>query len=113
MHEVGIMINTLQAAEKAARSSGATRIHALRLRIGRMTGVVPEALESAFEFARQGTLAAEARLTIEYVPATCFCDRCQEEFRSEDLLSECPRCHALSSELRGGRELELASLEVS
>ena len=113
MHEVGIMMNTLEAAEKAARSSGATRIHELRLRIGRMTGVVPEALESAFEVVRQGTLAAEARLTIETVPASCWCGRCQEEFVSEDLLSECPRCHELSGELRRGLELELASLEIS
>jgi hydrogenase nickel incorporation protein HypA/HybF len=113
MHEVGIMMNTLEAAEKAARSSGATCIHELRLRIGRMTGVVPEALESAFEVVRQGTLAAEARLMIETVPASCWCARCQEEFVSEDLLSECPRCHELSGELRRGLELELVSLEIS
>jgi hydrogenase nickel incorporation protein HypA/HybF len=113
MHEVGIMLNTLEAAEKAARGSGASRIHALRLRVGRMTGVVPEALESAFEVVRQGTLAAEARLSIENVPASCWCGQCQEEFVSEDLLSECPRCHELSGELRRGLELELASLEVS
>ena len=113
MHEVGIMMNTLEAAEKAARASGATRIHELRLRIGRMTGVVPEALESAFEVVRQGTLAAEARLCIESVPASCWCGHCQQEFVSEDLLSECPRCHELSGELRRGRELEIASVETN
>jgi hydrogenase nickel incorporation protein HypA/HybF len=112
MHEVGIILNTLEAAEKAARAAGATRIHELRLRIGRMTGVVPEALVSAFEVVREGTMAAEARLSIETVPATCWCQRCGEEFVSEDLLSECPRCHDLSGELRRGLELELASLEV-
>ena len=113
MHELGIMMNTLEAAEKAARDSGATRIHELRLRVGRMTGVVPEALESVFEVVREGTMAAEARLSIETVPASCWCARCQDEFVSEDLLSECPRCHELSGELRRGLELELASLEVT
>ncbi len=113
MHEVGIMMNTLTAAENAARASGASRIHLLRVRIGRMTGVMPEALESAFEVVRQGTMAADGRLVIETVPVRCWCARCQAEYVSEDLLSECPVCHALGGELRSGLELELASLEVS
>ena len=49
MHEVGIIQSTLELAEQSARTSGATQIHRLRLRVGCMTGVVREALEFAFE----------------------------------------------------------------
>ena len=45
MHEVGIIQSTLELAERSARASGATQIHRLRLRVGRMTGVVRESLE--------------------------------------------------------------------
>lgn len=113
MHEVGIIQNTLEMAVKAAKDSGASSIHQLRLRVGALTGVVPEALEFAFEVVRQGTIAAEAQLEVERIPATCWCAGCQAEFAAEDLIYECPRCHRLSSELRRGREIELASLEVS
>jgi hydrogenase nickel incorporation protein HypA/HybF len=113
MHEVGIIQSALEAAVRRAREAGAREIQGLRLRVGAMTGVVPDALQFAFEVVRQGTLAAQARLEVELVPVRCWCARCQTEFPTEDLLYECPQCGALSSELRGGLELELASLEVA
>lgn len=113
MHEVGIIQSTLELAERSARDSGARQIHRLRLRVGQMTGVVREALEFAFEVVRQGTMAAEATLEVESVPAACWCRRCQAEFASDDMIYVCPQCGQLSSELRRGLELELASLEIS
>ncbi len=107
------MQSALESAEKSARSSGATQIHLIRLRVGAMTGVVPDALQFAFEVVRSGTLAANARLEVETIPATCWCAGCQREFVTEDYVFECPDCHQLSGTLRRGRELELASLEVS
>ena len=53
MHEVGIMQSTLALAEQQARRSGASHIHSLRLRIGRLSGVVRDSLEYAFEVLRQ------------------------------------------------------------
>lgn len=113
MHEVGIIQNALELAENAGRSSGARQIHRLRLRVGALTGVVPEALHFAFEAVREGTMAAEAKMEVESVPVRCWCSNCHSEFRSEDSLCECPRCGSFSSELQGGLELELTSMEIS
>ncbi len=96
-----------------AKASGASKVHQLRLRIGALSGVVPDALQFAFEVVSRDTMAAGARLDIESVPATCWCAACQAEFTSEDYAWECPRCHAPSSELRRGLELELSSMEIS
>ncbi len=113
MHEVGIIQNALQMAEKQARASGARQVHQLRLRVGALSGVVPEALQFAFEVVSRGTMAEGARLEVESVPPSCWCAACQAEFACEDLLYECPRCHEPSSELRRGLELELTSMEIS
>ena len=113
MHEVGIMQATLELAEQQAKASGATVIHKLRVRVGALSGVVPEALEQAFEVLRQGTLAERGELEIETVAATCWCGRCQQEFPAPDYFYTCPRCGELSGELRRGRELQLVSLEIS
>ena len=112
MHEVGIIESTLRAAEARTRADGATRIDAIHLRVGRLTGVVPEALEHAFAALRQGTLAAGGRLVVEYVAAVCWCAACQREFEAPGLFSECPACGAASGDIRRGRELDLISLEV-
>jgi len=60
----------------------------------------------------RGGLADGARFTIETVPALAWCASCRELFALEAGLGLCPRCGAASAELRQGRELELASLEL-
>jgi len=112
VHELSIMQSALSLALESARQAGATRVHSIRLRIGALSGVVPDALEFAFEALTPGTAAEDARLAIESVPARFWCAACKREFQAEDMLGECPGCHALSGELRAGREMELASLEV-
>jgi hydrogenase nickel incorporation protein HypA/HybF len=113
MHEISIMQSTLDLALQTAQASAAKAIHCLRMRVGTMTGVVPEALQFAFEALRDGTIAAEATLEVEIVPAASWCPNCQHEFESRDWMPECPVCHEARSNLRHGLELELSSLEVT
>ena len=107
------MESALALAGKNTRAAGATQIHRLVLRVGKLSGVVPEALRFAFDALKTGSLAATAELQIEEVPAVCWCADCAAEFETADLKYECPRCHQPSGELRRGREMELASLEIS
>jgi len=113
MHEVSIMQSALDQALEQARQAGAQRVHEIHLRVGALSGVVPEALQMAFEALRVGTPAEGAALKIEDVPASFWCVVCETEFASEKLFAECPTCRCVSRELRTGRELELASLEIT
>lgn len=106
------MENALALALDSARQAGAQRVLAIRLRIGSLSGVVPEALQFAFEALATGTAADGAELAIEHVPARFWCATCASEFGADDLFSECPRCGIPSTELRAGRELQVASLEI-
>jgi hydrogenase nickel incorporation protein HypA/HybF len=112
MHEFSIMESALQVAAETARNAQAKRVHAVRMRIGTLSGAVPEALEFAFEALAPGTLVEGARLEITSVPARFWCANCQNEFEAENLLSQCPVCLSPSADLRSGRELEVASLEI-
>ena len=73
MHEVSLMQSALEIAEEQACSQGATRIHAITLRIGRLAGVVPDALGLAFEVVTAGTRAEGASLEVETVEVVCRC----------------------------------------
>ena len=107
------MQSALEQALEQARLAGARRVHEIHLRVGALSGVVPEALQMAFEALTVGTLAEKATLKVENVPARFWCRNCQHEFTSETLFAECPTCRRISPELRAGRELELASLEIT
>ena len=112
MHEVSIMTEAVRMAVDTAQSAGASRVLKLRLRIGTLSGVVPDAMRFAFDVVCQGTMAAGATLEIEAVPAACWCATCQTEFECADFFNECPRCHNVSGELRRGREMEIADVEM-
>ena len=102
MHELSLMETIRELALQQAQSHGAARIEAVRLRIGSLAGVEPEALNFAFEVLMANTIAAGARLEVETLPAEWFCAPCAQ-----------PSCGAISRELRQGRELQLTSLELS
>jgi hydrogenase nickel incorporation protein HypA/HybF len=107
------MQDTVIIATKQAREAGAQRIHRIMMRVGAMSGAVPETLEFAFEIVAKGTIAEGATLEIERVPVRCFCPTCREEFEPTDFVCECTRCGRPTTEIRAGRELQLTSLEVS
>jgi len=113
MHEVSIMAEAARMAVEAAQTAGAHRISVVRLRVGKLSGAVPEALNFAWDVVRTNTLAADASLVIETVAAAFWCEGCQADFEGADFFGECPRCHTLSGELRCGRELEIAALEMN
>lgn len=112
MHEVGLMTEAVRIALEEARARGARRITVLRLRVGTLSGVVPEALVFAFDLVTAGTAAEGARLEVEQVPALWWCRACEQEFSVEDPWPVCPQCGGARAELRQGRELEIASMDL-
>ena len=112
MHEVGIMQQALEAAEDAARAQGAERITKLRLRIGALAGVVPDALAFAFEVVAKGTLAESAEFGWDEVPVLCRCGAGCGDFAPQGPIYACPVCQTVSWDVLQGRELELAEVEI-
>jgi hydrogenase nickel incorporation protein HypA/HybF len=112
MHEISIMTEAVRMAVEAAQAAGGKRITSLRLRVGALSGTVPEAIQFAWDVVTGGTIAAGARLEIESVAAMSWCAKCQAEFPVSKSFTECPTCRHLSHELRRGRELEIVSVEM-
>ena len=113
MHEFGIAESILAAALDAAHANRAQRVVAVRVRIGGLSGVVEEALAFAFDALKENTPAQGARLDVEPEPVRCYCASCSAEFVAAPLQYRCPTCGALSDDIRGGRELNLVSIEVT
>lgn len=113
MHEVGLMTEVVDAALDEAARAGASRIHRIALCVGRLAGVEPEALPLAFEAACAGTAAEGAALEVEIVPVVCACPGCHSEFTPDGMIFACPKCNALTAEVRQGRDLVISAVEVS
>ncbi|MFF8731894.1 hydrogenase maturation nickel metallochaperone HypA [Streptomyces sp. NPDC015171] len=111
MHELSIASAIVEQAEEIARADGLAPVASVTVRVGELAGVVPDALEFAFEVARDGTALAAARLVVEQVSARAWCGGCAEEFAvGMPPFFWCPRCDRPSQELRSGRELEITGV---
>ncbi len=112
MHEVGIIESALEVIRREAHRHHAPQVARVVLRVGAISGAEPEALRFAFEACTPGTVAAGAELAIELVPARAHCASCADDFTIDaGFIFACPRCGALSGDVRSGRELDLARLE--
>lgn len=113
MHELSIALSILDLAAEEAERRGAGRVAAIHLRLGPLSGVVKDALVSAFDLAREGTPLERANLVIEEVPLVAHCPACgvPRTLDSPQLLG-CPVCGAATPEVVSGRELEVVALEI-
>jgi hydrogenase nickel incorporation protein HypA/HybF len=112
MHELSIALSVLDIVKTAAADAGLARVDTVRIRVGRATGVMPEALHFAFDCSKAGTPAAGATLEIEEVPIGGSCQSCGREFTSpEPYVLACPLCGGGSFSITTGGELAVLDLE--
>lgn len=113
MHELSIALNILDIAKEEAERNGGGVVQTIHVRLGPLSGVVKEALQSAYELARAQTPLAETRLVVEEVPVRVFCEHCQSEQLSVSIqLLACSTCLTPSRQVVSGRELEIDALEI-
>jgi hydrogenase nickel incorporation protein HypA/HybF len=114
MHETGIAAELLQMASDRAETLECGAVLRLGVSVGAMSGVVPEALEFAFEALKmEYPRMHEARLDMEFIPVKAACRSCCEEFEfAADLVLWCPHCGA-PLEVLAGKDLNLVWLEIA
>jgi hydrogenase nickel incorporation protein HypA/HybF len=114
MHELSIAMGILELTEEESQKRGGVHVHAIHLRLGPLSGVVKEALQSAWQLASEQTEFENSRLVIEEVPIAVFCSKCQAERPVQSIQQmSCVECDTPSMEVLHGRELLVSALELA
>jgi hydrogenase nickel incorporation protein HypA/HybF len=113
MHELSIATSLVETAVRSAAANGASRVVGLRVRLGTLSGVEPEALSFCFPIVARETVCEGAELRLLIVPASGTCGKCGASTEVSDLLAPCPTCGEWPLRVEGGREMQLESLEVT
>jgi len=79
MHELSIVASLFELLEEKAKEKKAKKIVSVKLKVGALSGVVPEFLETAFDIYKKDTIASESKLKIEEVPLKIRCQQCGTE----------------------------------
>ena len=104
------MVDTL---EKEIAGEPDITVQTVNLRVGALTGLVPEALAFSWELAVENSRLHGSALHIEVVDAAGFCSQCEVERTIANLQSfRCPACGTPITQVTGGKELEILTIEV-
>jgi hydrogenase nickel incorporation protein HypA/HybF len=115
MHESSIAHSILEIADEQCSEQGCTAVDAIRVRLGKATGVMPESLLFAFDALKEPTVAKNAKLSIEIILVGGTCNECKKEFDVEDApyIFSCPHCGSASFTVSRGREMEIVDMEMN
>ena len=112
MHELSVCQAMMSQVEAIAAREGARSVSSITLRIGPLSGVVPELLQQAFTIARAGTSAEDAELLTELQPIRIRCLECDTESEAQANRLLCSACGSFRTQVTSGDELLLASVEL-
>jgi len=108
MHELGLCSSIVDAIEHRA---GERSVRSVRVRVGRLHHVHPEAFDQSFAIAAQGTVAEDAAAELVLLPVRARCGSCAATWEADEIPMACPQCGGVDVELVGGDELVLESIE--
>src|SRR3954469_10515706 len=105
MHELAIPRAVVEAVTER---TGSAPVSTVRVRVGRLAGVVPDAMRFCFELVTAGTPLAGEGLEIDHPEGRGRCRTCGRSFVLADLILLCD-CGSADVEVLAGRELAVAS----
>lgn len=108
MHELGI---TQEVVEIVRRRAEGRKVRRVVLEVGRLTAVLPDAVQFCFELCCEGTEVAGAELEIVDIPARARCRACDVVTERDGPFGLCA-CGSCDLEWLAGDELRVREIEV-
>ena len=113
MHELSLVNSLLEIVDDYARRESFKTVNCLHLSMGSLSCVDRASLQFAFYVQAKGTIAEDARLAIELIPAVIYCFACGGETRQDHFDAVCKKCGSSQVTLTGGtEELRLLDMDV-
>jgi len=112
MHELSLCQEILNILQTQSVQQSFNKIMHIKLEVGELSCVDPNALAFGFTQIAKDTLAAEAKLDIITVPGRAFCEQCKKEVALSKYLAPCPDCDSWQLQIRSGNELRIKDIEV-
>ena len=108
MHELGITRNIVAIVAEAAKGRPVRRV---TLEIGKLSGVMSDAVAFCFDIVATGTVLEGASLEIHEIDGRARCEACASEFDVPTLVTPC-HCGSRRLMWLRGEELKVKSMEL-
>ena len=108
MHELGITRNIVAIVADAAKGRRVTRVH---LEVGKLSGIMAQAIAFCFETVCKESAIDGAVLSIQEVDGRARCRTCGAEFATPTLFTPCG-CGSRDLVRLAGEELKITTMEL-
>ncbi|NET28890.1 MULTISPECIES: hydrogenase maturation nickel metallochaperone HypA [unclassified Okeania] len=109
MHELGITQNIVAIVAENAQDKSVKRV---TLEIGKLSAIMPDAIEFCFDVCSKGTVLEGAKLEIIKIPGLGKCRQCGAEIPLEQPFGVCHICNSVEIDIIKGQELKIKEMEV-
>jgi hydrogenase nickel incorporation protein HypA/HybF len=92
VHELSLAGSIVRLVEQAAEREKFTRVATLRLEVGQLSGVEPQALRFALTAITAGTCLEGVSLELLEPPGLGWCEPCMAEVPLGSRADPCPQC---------------------
>ena len=114
VHEVSVALGMVDELTRIAEKNNAKKIINVKLKIGRMSGIVTDSLKFAFDAVKLDyPILSSAEITIEEVPLIYECNECRKSFDTDNAyFPSCPDCRSYNLKLVSGQEQHIENVEI-
>ncbi|MGA2667884.1 MAG: hydrogenase maturation nickel metallochaperone HypA [Ignavibacteria bacterium] len=112
MHELSIAQDILDIVFTNVPPDDYEDVTKIKVKIGEISGVIPESLEFCFNAISAETQLSNAVLVIEKIPFILKCNSCDKTSTNEMGIRICPDCSGSDTTVISGTELEVTEVEL-
>jgi hydrogenase nickel incorporation protein HypA/HybF len=112
MHELSIAQNIVEIVEDHLPEIGVRKVKSVKLKVGELSGIVPDSLKFCFGAITADTPMQDVILEIERVPFVLECKKCGKVSTNEIGIFLCTVCGSDETKMISGNELLVAEIEL-
>ncbi len=109
MHELGITQNIVAIVSEHAKDAPVKRV---TLEIGKLSAIMPDAIQFCFDVCTKGTVLEGAKLEIIEISGIGKCRQCGTEVSLTQPFGVCHVCNSAELDIIQGEELKIKEMEV-
>ncbi len=112
MHEFSIVNALLEMCEQNAKDHNMAKVTKVEIKIGKLSGVEPHLLETAFNTFKEDSMCHDAEFVMHLQEVVVHCPECQKNVIIEENVFQCPTCKSTECTVVDGEEMYLMRLEM-
>jgi len=112
MHELSIALEIIETSINTALQNNGKIIKEIEIDVGDVSGVDREALALALESAKMNSIAENANIVINPIPAIAICNNCNKQIELTEYEFLCSFCYSMDINVISGKELKIKHIII-